>query len=156
MDSTQTERLAQALFDSIGMRLSGTSGFQSAVDWIQAQYASWGVTVRREQYATTRGWRMGAVAMALTAPHVQTLETHLLAWSPGTQGRTVDGDVIVVPPLADSNAARAWLPAARGKFVLASPPVNMCRAPQELERYGRAATVTRINEERNAAAIEFF
>jgi hypothetical protein len=34
MDSSQVERLAQVLADSIGMRLSGTTGFQSAADWL--------------------------------------------------------------------------------------------------------------------------
>src|SRR5258708_2529322 len=97
MDSSQTERLSQALFDSIGMRLSGTTGFQSAVEWLEARYAALGVTARREQYATTRGWRMGPVSMALLSPHVQTLETHLLASSPGTGNRPVEGDAVIVP-----------------------------------------------------------
>lgn len=149
MDSSHTERLSQALFDSIGMRLSGTAGFQNAVDWLTARYTEWGVPVRREQYATVRGWRMGAVSMALIAPRVQTLETRLLAWSPGTGNRPVEGDVMLLPMLADSAAARVWLPGVRGKVVLVSAPVAMCRAPQELERYARPATVTRINEERN-------
>src|SRR5260221_13605993 len=121
MDRSQTERLSQALFAAIGMRLSGTTGFSSAVEWIQSQYHSWNVPVRQEQYATTRGWRMGVVSMVMTAPHVQTLETHLLAFSPGTpQGRPVDADVILPPMFADSLEARTWLPNVRGKFVLAS------------------------------------
>src|SRR5690349_22877081 len=74
MDSSQVARLAQVLDDSIGMRLSGTTGFQSAVDWLSGVYRSWGVTARAEQYGTTRGWRMGPVSAALLTPHVQTLE----------------------------------------------------------------------------------
>src|SRR6185436_20384511 len=74
MDSSQVERLAQVLDDSIGMRLSGTSGFQSAVDWLTGVYRSLGVTVRQERYATTRGWRMGSVSMSLLSPHFQTLD----------------------------------------------------------------------------------
>src|SRR6185436_9571613 len=81
MDSSQVERLAQVLDDSIGMRLSGTSGFQSAVDWLTGIYKSWGVTVRQERYATTRGWRIGPVSLSLLAPHFQGLEVHLLAFS---------------------------------------------------------------------------
>ena len=157
MDSSQTQPLAQALFDSIGMRLSGTTGFSNAVEWIQARYRSWNVPVRQEQYATTRGWRMGAVAMVMTAPHVQTLETHLLAFSPGTPGgRPVDGDAVVIPLFNDSLEAKSWLPNARGKFVLVSAPVNMCRAPQELERYARPETVARVNAERQGAQRDFF
>src|SRR6185503_19626378 len=83
MDSSQTERLAQVLDDSIGMRLSGTTGFQSAVDWLTGTYRSLGIPVRQEQYGTTRGWRMGPVSLSLLTPHVQTLDVHLLAFSPG-------------------------------------------------------------------------
>src|SRR6185436_15701969 len=81
MDSSQVERLAQVLDDSIGMRLSGTTGFQSAVDWLSGIYRGWGVTVRQERYGTTRGWRMGPVTMSLLTPHFQGLDVHLLAWS---------------------------------------------------------------------------
>ena len=35
IEQSQTEKLAQVLADSIGPRLSGTPGFQSAVDWIE-------------------------------------------------------------------------------------------------------------------------
>src|SRR4029078_7224630 len=73
MDSSRVASLAQVLDDSIGMRLSGTSGFQSAVDWLTGIYKSWGVTVRQERYATTRGWRIGPVSLSLLAPHFQGL-----------------------------------------------------------------------------------
>src|SRR5687767_739412 len=116
MDSSQVERLAQVLDDSIGMRLSGTTGFQSAVDWLSNTYKSWGVTARAERYGTTRGWRMGHVSMALLAPHFQTLDVHLLAWSPGTVNRNVDGDAVALPLLPDSAAGQAWLATVRGKF----------------------------------------
>ena len=150
MDSSQVERLAQVLDDSIGMRLSGTSGFQSAVDWLTGVYRSLGVTVRQERYATTTGWRLGPVAMSLSAPRVQTLEVHLLAFSPGTGGRTIEADAVVLPPAGDSAAALRWLAAVRDKFVLISAPELMCRAAQELERYARPATVQRIAEQRLA------
>ncbi|OGU00721.1 MAG: hypothetical protein A2085_00845 [Gemmatimonadetes bacterium GWC2_71_10] len=150
MDSSHTERLAQVLNDSIGMRLSGTTGFQSAVDWLVRTYGSWGVTARAERYGSAPGWRMGTVSMALVAPRVQTLDATLLAWSPGTGGRPVEGEAVVVPLFADSVQAQRWLPSVRGKFVLLSPPELMCRAPQELERYARAATVTRLGEQRQA------
>jgi hypothetical protein len=150
MDSSHTERLAQVLNDSIGMRLSGTVGFQSAVDWLLAQYRSWGVTARAERYGTSRGWRMGTVSMALLAPRMQTLDATMLAWSPGTGGRPVEGDAVALPMAADSSDAARWLAGVRGKFVLASPVEPMCRAPQELERNARAATVARIAEQRLA------
>src|SRR5688572_16296864 len=145
MEQSQTEALAQVLIDSIGPRLSGSPGFQSSVEWLERTYQKLGVTVRRERYGTWRGWQQGTVHMQMIAPRVQNLEVELLAWSPGTGGRPVEGDVVVIPQLADAAAARRWLGTVRGKFVLLDPPEIMCRAPQELERYARAATVKRID-----------
>ncbi|MGI9076569.1 MAG: hypothetical protein ACR2G6_04440, partial [Gemmatimonadaceae bacterium] len=151
MEQSQTEKLAQVLVDSIGPRLSGSTGYQSAVYWLERTYKGWGVTVRSERYGTWRGWRQGTVHMQLIAPRLQNLEVELLAWSPGTGNRPVEGNVVVIPQLADSVAARQWLTTVRGKFLLVSAPEIMCRAAQELERYARPATVTRINARRAEA-----
>jgi hypothetical protein len=147
MERSQTERLAQVLMDSIGPRLSGTSGFQSAVDWLASSYAVFGVTARQERYGVWRGWRNGATHMELIAPRLASLEVKLLAWSPGTE-RDVDGDAVVLPSGLDSAAATRWLGTARGKYVLVSAPEVMCRAPREFEQLARAATVTRLQIQR--------
>ena len=148
MEQSQVERLAQVLIDSIGPRLSGSPGYQSAVDWTERTYKGWGIPVRSERYGTWRGWQQGTVHMQLVAPRLQNLEVELLAWSPGTGNRPVEGSVVVIPELADSVAVRQWLATVRGKFVLASAPETMCRAPQELERHARPATVASINAQR--------
>ncbi|MGH7709989.1 MAG: M20/M25/M40 family metallo-hydrolase [Gemmatimonadaceae bacterium] len=150
MDSSQTERLAQVLMDSVGPRLSGTPGFQSSVEWLENTYKGWGITVRRERYGTWRGWRMGDFHMTLTAPRTQVLDVELLAWSVGTpNGRPIDAEVVVIPQLTDAASITQWLGTIRGKFVLWSPPELMCRAPQELERLARPATVTRLSQRRS-------
>ena len=149
MEQSQTEKLAQVLIDSIGPRLSGTAGYQSAVDWLERTYKGWGIAARPERYGTWRGWRMGTVHMQLTAPRTQNLEVELLAWSPSTpRNGPVEGEVVTIPELADSAAAKQWLGTIRGKFVLVSSAEVTCRAPQELERYARPATVTKINQQR--------
>jgi hypothetical protein len=149
IEQSQTEKLAQVLIDSIGPRLSGSPGFASAVDWIERTYTGWGIPVRREKYGTWRGWRQGTVHMEMTAPRVQNLEVELLAWSPPTpKNGPVEGEVITIPELADSAAVKQWLGTVKGKFVLVSAPEIMCRAQQELERFARAATVTKINAQR--------
>jgi hypothetical protein len=148
VEQSQTERLAQVLIDSIGPRLSGTPGFQSATEWLESTYRGWGVTVRREQYGTWRGWRAGAFHMSLIAPRVQTLDVELLGWSAGTGGRAIDADVVAIPDLPDTTAVRQWLARIRGRFVLVSAPEPMCRAPQELEKHALPATVQRLNQQR--------
>lgn len=148
MEQSRVEELAQVLIDSIGPRLSGSPGFASAVEWIERTYQGLGIPAHRERYGTWRGWRAGPTHLDLIGPRSQTLDVELLAWSPGTGGRAVEGDVVAIPDLADEAAAAQWLGTVRGKFVLVSAPEIMCRAPQELERYARPQTITRINARR--------
>jgi hypothetical protein len=153
IERSQLERLAQVLVDSIGPRLSGSPGYANAVNWLERTYQGFGIPVRRERYGTWRGWQMGTVHMQLTAPRIQNLDVELLAWSPPTpNGRAVEGDVAVIPELADTAAASQWVKSLKGKFVLISTPQLMCRAPQELERYARPATITKLNQQRAEAA----
>jgi carboxypeptidase Q len=131
MDSSQTWQLSQALFDSVGPRLTGSPAFKSGSDWLIAKYQSWGVQARAEQYGTWRGWRRGVTHIDLVAPRVRTLAGTMVAWSPGTAGKTVRGELIMLPDVADSMAFRAWLPSARGKFVAISYPEPTCRTDSE-------------------------
>jgi carboxypeptidase Q len=149
VERSQTERLAQALMDSIGPRLSGSPGYDASVDWLLNVYNAFGIDARREQYGTWRGWRQGAVHVDMIAPRVQTLETKLLAWSPGTSAR-VEGDVVIIPEFASQAEAQAWVPSVRGRIVLASAPEPTCREPQSLERLARPETVASIAEARRA------
>ncbi len=149
MERSQTRRLAQVLTDSIGPRLSGTPNFDAAVEWLLGTYAGWGIEARREQYGTWRGWQQGVLHIDLLAPRVQTLEAKLLAWSPGTGGQ-VEGEVVAIPEFTSPAEAQSWLPSARGKFVLASPPESSCREPQALERLATKETYERMRSERDA------
>src|SRR5215217_3721077 len=56
MDSSQTERLAQVLFDSLGPRLTGTPDHDRANDWLVRTYAGWGIEAKNERVGTWRGW----------------------------------------------------------------------------------------------------
>jgi len=131
MDSSQTYQLSQALFDSIGPRLTGSPAFKAGSDWLIAKYQSWGVQARAEQYGTWRGWRRGVTHIDLVAPRVRSLAGTMLAWSPGTGGKTVRGELVTLPDAQDSAAFRAWLPSVRGKFVAVSYPEPSCRPDSE-------------------------
>lgn len=150
MERSQTERLAQALLDSIGPRLSGTPNYQAAVDWLLATYGAWGIAARKEQYGTWRGWRRGPVHADLVAPRQHTLEARFLAWSPGTGGRPVEGEVVAIPEIPSPQQAAAWLATIRGKIVLVSAPEPMCREPQAFQALARPETVRRWQAERDA------
>jgi carboxypeptidase Q len=148
MDSSQTYHLSQVLFDSIGPRLTGSPGYKAGSDWLIATYQSWGIPARAETYGTWRGWRRGTSHLDLVAPRVRSLEGTMLAWSPGTGGRTVRGDVILLPAVADSTAFRAWLPAVTGKFVAVSYPEPSCRPDSEWATTALPATWTSFRDAR--------
>ena len=151
MDNSQLPRLAQALLDSVGPRLTGTPGMKAGNDWLVKTYASWGVTARNEQYGTWPEWRRGISHIDLLAPRVRTLEGGMLAWSPGTGGRDVTGPAIVLPDLADSAAFEAWLPQVRGKFVLIAFAEPTCRPNEQWQQLGAPGSFQRMDSLRSAA-----
>ena len=79
MDSSRVEALGQALLDSIGPRLTGSPGMLAASDWAIAQYTSWGIEAKRENYGTWRGWRRRVSHIDLVAPRTRSLEGTMLA-----------------------------------------------------------------------------
>jgi carboxypeptidase Q len=152
IDSSQAERLGQVLFDSLGPRLTASPGMEAAQDWVVKTYQSWGVSARKERYGTWRGWQRGVTHLDLVAPRVRSLEALMLAWSPGTpKGRPVRGAVAVFPDLADSAALAAWLPQARGKFILMSFPPPTCRPDESWEKWATQETFDSMKAKRSAA-----
>jgi hypothetical protein len=155
MENSQLPRLAQALMDSIGPRLTGSPGQQAANDWALAMYRRWGITARNQQYGTWRGWRRGVTHVDLIQPRVRTLEGTMLAWSPGTGGQKVEGRLVILPDVTDSSAFRAWLPQARDRFVLISFAQPTCRPDSHWEESGTEESVRRMKEARDTARAEW-
>ena len=146
MENSETEFLAQILTDYIGPRLSGTPGYQAAVDWLLDLYGTWGIDVEAQQYGTWRGWEQGTVHVDLIDPRIQTLEAKLLGWSPGTDGPR-EGLVMAIPVFDSEDAVEEWLRGVRGAFILASAPEASCREPQAFRALARPETVERMEAE---------
>ncbi|HLG04844.1 MAG TPA: peptidase M28, partial [Gemmatimonadales bacterium] len=127
MVSSQAMGLIQVLTDSVGPRLTGSPGMLSGQEWLKANYAKWGISARSEQYGTWIGWRRGTTQVDLLAPRVRTLDGMMLAWSPGTRGKPVQGTTVILADPGDSASFAAWLPQVKGKFVLGSPAEPTCR-----------------------------
>ncbi|CAN5286480.1 hypothetical protein BH09GEM1_BH09GEM1_02500 [soil metagenome] len=145
MDSSHVQQLSQTLFDSIGPRLTGSPGLRSASDWVIGQYRSWGIDAKREQYGTWRGWRRGTSHIDLVEPRVRTLAGTMLAWSPGTNGKAVKAEAILLPKFRDSTEFVKWLPKAKGKIVMVSPPWPTCRPSEDWNRFGTPASIARMD-----------
>ena len=151
-DSSQLPRLAQVLFDSLGPRLTASPGMTAAQNWLLATYTGWGITARKEQYGTWRGWRRGKTHIDLVAPRQRTLEGMALAWSPPTpRGRPLRAPVVIIPDVADSNALVAWLPQAKGKFVLISFAQPTCRPDDSWEKWATQGTADSMKAHRTTA-----
>jgi hypothetical protein len=155
MDSSQTMRLSQVLFDSIGPRLTGTPNAKGANDWLVRTYQGWGVDARNEQWGKWRSWRRGYSHIDLVAPRVRSLEGTMLGFSPGTGGKDVTASTIILPRFADSTEFVKWLPTARGKFVLVAAPQPTCRPREDWDSNATAASKARMDSLRAQVAREW-
>ena len=144
MQRSQIADLAQVLNDSIGPRLINSDRYLLGQDWLIKKYAEWGVPARQEQFGTWARWQRGPTHVDLVSPRVRTLEATMLAWSPGTNGAWIEGEVILLPMDTTAAGVAAWMTLAKGKFVLtAAPgitgpgaPNPTCRAPAQLQEFG--------------------
>lgn len=147
-ENSQVTKLAHELFDVIGPRLVGTPQMKIANDWAVANYRAWGIDARNEQWGQWRGWERGISHIDLIYPRVRSLEGTQLAWSPGTGGKTINAETIIIPDAQDSAAFQQWLPAVKGKFVLISMAQPTGRPDDNLEQFGLKETVERIKKDR--------
>ena len=151
MNRSQAMDLIQVLTDSIGPRLTGSPGTAAGQEWLVRTYARYGVTAQNQRYGTWLGWRRGVSHLDLVKPRVRSLEATMLAWSGGTKGKPVEGSTVILPLVQDSAAFQAWLPNARGKFVLISQPMPTCRPDASYREFALPQTFETMARERNAA-----
>ena len=149
-EGSQAYNLAQVLMDSIGPRLTGTSGYVQAAEWLESLYNAWGVDVERHEYGTWRGWERGITHVDLLEPRVRTLNATMMAWSPGTEG-VVEAEVLALPELSSEADLEAWLPQVAGKVVAISFPEPSCRAPESWEGQATQVSYQRFLQERETA-----
>lgn len=147
---SQLEELAFELLDVVGPRLVGTPGMNKANDWAVAKFESWGIPAKNEKFGEWKGWERGISHIDMVYPRVKTLAGTQLAWSPSTKGKTVTGEVIVLPTFKDSVAFRNWLPSVNGKYVMVSMPQPTGRPDHNWEKFGRKESIAKMNEERDS------
>jgi carboxypeptidase Q len=154
-DSSQTERLAQSLFDSIGPRLTGSPDLKRGNDWLVQTYKSFGIDARNEKIGTWRGWRRGYSHIDLVSPRTRSLEGTMLGYSPGTGKRDVTAGTIILPRFADSTEFVKWLPNVKGKYVLLSGALPTCRPREDWATNATPASRSRMDSLRDSVAKEW-
>ena len=149
-DNSQLQKLAHELVDVIGPRLVGTPKMQQAHEWAVAKYKTWGITARNEKWGEWRGWDRGISHIDMVHPRVKSLEGMQLAWSPGTGGKTITAETIIIPDLADSMAFQAWLPNVKGKFVMISMQQPTGRPDYNWQEFATTESFDKLKKERTA------
>lgn len=147
-ENSQLERLAHELMDQIGPRLVGSPKMQQAHDWAVAKYTDWSILARNEKWGEWRGWERGVTHIDMVAPWVKSLAGTQLAWSPGTKGKTVTGEVVIIPDVTDSVAFQKWLPTVKGKFVMISMNQPTGRNDDNWEEFGTKESFEKMKADR--------
>jgi carboxypeptidase Q len=151
MQRSQVMTLAQQLLDSVGPRLTGSTDADRAKQYVISKYTEWGIPARLENYGTWTGWQNGSAFAALTFPRRRNLEVNPMGWTPGTDGRWLEGEVVMIPEnVVTPEAFAAWIPTARGKFVLLSAPQLSCRPASQWNEFGTAESRDRLRNEQSA------
>ncbi|MFN4313319.1 MAG: M20/M25/M40 family metallo-hydrolase [Chitinophagaceae bacterium] len=145
-DNSQLQQLAHELMDGIGPRLVGSPKMQQAHDWAVGKYKSWGIDARNEKWGEWRSWERGITHIDMIHPWTKSLEGMQLAWSPGTNGKTVTGETIILADVADSMAFQAWLPSVKGKFVLISMMQPTGRPDYNWKEFGTEASQEKMKK----------
>ena len=151
MNNSHFESLSQSLLDSIGPRLTASPGIERAQDWAIKTLQGWGIEAEREQYGTWEGWDRGVSHIDLISPRVRSLEGRILAWSPGTDGRPVEGEVSYLPEIDSPADWETFLGTVRGKWVMLSFPQPTCRTNEQWAEFAMEGSAQRMAQERTIA-----
>lgn len=148
--NSQLEKLGHELMDGVGPRLVGSPKMQQAHDWAVKKYTDWGIPARNEKWGEWRGWERGITHIDMVSPWIKSLAGTQLAWSPNTKGKTVTGDVVIIPDGADSLAFQKWLPSVKGKFVMISMNQPTGRDDANWDKHGTKESVEKMKKDRQA------
>lgn len=164
-NNSQLEILGQELMDDIGPRLIGTKQMIDAQNWVVNRYKGWGINAWTEVYGQWKAWERGVTIVEMTAPRNVQLNATQLAWSPGTAGKPIHGEVVVMPnDFENEGAFQNWLKTIKGKIVLISnmelsgrPESNWEKfaTPEDFEEYKKKKELLnkRWNDNMNAIAM---
>ncbi|MNJ93123.1 Aminopeptidase YwaD precursor [compost metagenome] len=155
-ENSQLEKLAHELLDVVGPRLVGTPQMKQANDWVVKKYADWGISAKNEQWGQWRGWERGVTHVDLVSPRLRTLEATQLAWSPSTNGKTINAEAIILPEsITDSVSFQKWLPAVKGKLVLIAHNQISGRPDKNWEEFATKDLFEKYKKEKAAALKSF-
>ncbi|MBV9182102.1 MAG: M20/M25/M40 family metallo-hydrolase [Acidobacteria bacterium] len=119
--NSQVMKLATALTDGIGARLTGSSNMKRAEEWARNQLASFGLAdCHLEAWGPFgRGWENEYINLRIVGPDVTPLIAYAKAWTPGTSG-VVEGKPIRVK-IEETKDFEKYRGKLAGKIALFGP-----------------------------------
>ena len=113
------------LSDMIGPRLTGSPAMKKANDWTMDRFKAYGldraprvVCVRRDLGTRRREPR------SWCRPFPRAITAHSWAWTAGTGGKTLTGEVIRING-TPGDSLDAYLPKVKGKWLMLNEPANI-------------------------------
>jgi hypothetical protein len=120
---SQTPMMFTHLVDTIGPRLSGSTGYRRAAEWARETLARWGLNnARLEAFEFGRGWELERFTIEMVEPRYMPIVGYPEGWSPSTPGELVAPVVVVAGKTAEEVAAMKG--ALKGVAVLQAGPVT--------------------------------
>ena len=109
------------LSDMIGPRLSGSPAMKRANEWTMERFKAYGLSSHLESYVFGVTWERGDASLKLVQPFPHTITAHSWAWTAGTNGKTLTGEVIRING-TPGDSLDAYLPKVRGKWLMLNDP----------------------------------
>jgi carboxypeptidase Q len=120
------------LSDVYGPRLTNSTGFFAAVDWVVKTLGDWGIPAHLEKWNFGRGWNYTHFEAHLIEPQYAPLIGFPTAWTAGTNGLVSGG--VVMATLASDSDLEANKGKLRGKIVLLTPGPDLQMSMEPLGR----------------------
>jgi carboxypeptidase Q len=109
------------LSDMIGPRLTGSAAMKKANDWTMDRFKAYGLSSQLESYVFGVTWERGSASLKLVQPFSRAITAHSWAWTAGTGGKTLTGEVIRING-TPGDSLDAYLPKVKGKWLMLSDP----------------------------------
>jgi len=135
-EALENSKVMEHLFyltDVYGPRVTNSSGFFGAADWVVKQLGEWGIPAHLEKWGPYgHGWNYTKFSANLIEPQYAPLIGFPLAFTNGTNG-PVTGEAMMVT-LANEKDLETWKGKLKGKIVLEGAPRDLQLSLQPLAR----------------------
>ena len=112
------------LSDMIGPRLTGSPAMKKANDWTMERFKAYGMESHLESYMFGVTWERGDASLKIVSPFPRAITAHSWAWTAGTGGKTLTGEVIRING-TPGDSLNAYLPKVKGKWLMLNDPANI-------------------------------